>query len=92
MNKETVISNAMETIVFRGRQKKAVTAPAYDEYKMMFSLCDIFNRNLHDRGWPLSIGGHGIYGEARVQHNFAMASILENVFNVYYLSHNSAGE
>jgi hypothetical protein len=86
--KKTVISNAMETLVLRGRQEKA---PAYDEYKMMYSLCDIFVRNLHDRGWPLSIGGHGIYGEARVQHNFAMASILENVFNVY-LSHNSVGE
>jgi hypothetical protein len=71
--------------VFRGRQEKAVTANAYDEYKMMYSLCDIFNRLTAFNWWSWDIR------RSTCAHNFAMASILENLFNVY-LSHNSAGE
>ena len=31
----------------------------------------------------MRFGGHGVYAEPRVEHNFAMSSILQNTFNVY---------
>ena len=40
--------------------------PAYDAYKEMFSVCDIFNRNLKDRSWPMRFGGREVYAEPRV--------------------------
>ena len=72
----------MEPNPRRGRSRTFLI-PAYDAYKEMFSVCDIFNRNLKDRSWPMRLGGRGVYAEPRDEHNVAMSSILQNTFNVY---------
>jgi hypothetical protein len=65
----------------------------HDGSYTIFNLCDIFNRNLHDRSWPLRLGGHGVYTEPPTEHNFAfysiiLDSILENVFSLYMYMNN----
>jgi hypothetical protein len=57
--------------------------PGYDHYKAMFSLCDHFNRALHDRKWPHKSGGRYMPGDLGHQHNFALSCLLQNVFNAY---------
>ena len=58
--------------------------PCYDNYKTMFECCDRFNRNLHDRVWPHKRGGKNTPGEFGRQHDFALACILQNVYNAYH--------
>jgi hypothetical protein len=36
--------------------------PIFGHYKKSFSLCDTFNRALHDRTWPHKKGGRGVSG------------------------------
>jgi hypothetical protein len=60
------------------------TVPAYDAYKIGFSLCDSFNRHLHDKKWPHRSGGGTKPAGDGHQHKFAMASILQNTFNLFY--------
>lgn len=59
IGRKTVATNVMRRLAPLARTRNTYTTPAYDEYKHMFSLCDLFNRNLHDRGWPLRSGGRG---------------------------------
>ncbi len=49
----------------------------------MFSLCDKFNRRLHDRTWPFRLGGGSNFGEKSAISNFNFSAILENVLNAY---------
>jgi hypothetical protein len=62
-----------------GRNQKG----AYDIYKHCFNLCDIFNRQLHDRKWPFKRGGRNTMGEWGHQDNWAMSATLQNVFNCW---------
>ena len=51
--------------------------PAYDHYNSLFSICDNFNRALHDRTWPHKHGvGNGVAGDLGHKHNFALSSII----------------
>lgn len=63
--------------------KKSFLIPAYDAYKEMFSICDVFNRNLRHRSWPLRRADHSKYAEPGVEHNFAFSAVLQNVFSTY---------
>jgi len=57
--------------------------PGYTYYKTMFEVCDKFNRNLHDRAWPLKRGGKKIPGDLGCQHDFSMAAIIQNTIYAY---------
>ena len=57
--------------------------PIYDDYSMMFSGCDIFNRSLHDCVWYHKNGGHNKSGEVGRVNVFAMGCILHNTRNAY---------
>ena len=57
--------------------------PAYDNYKIMFTACDNFNRALHDRKWPHKRDGKKTRRELGHQHTFAMAVVLQNTFNLF---------
>ena len=61
--------------------------PAYDEYGVAFKDCDDFNAQLVECPWPYRRGGYKVSGEAGTQHDFAMACILQNIFNVYRTIH-----
>ena len=61
--------------------------PAYDHYNSLFSMCDNFNRALHDRTWPHKHGGSGVAGDLGHQHNFALSIVLQNTFNAYNCAH-----
>ena len=45
--------------------------------------CDRFNANLTERTWCHKHGGRNRLGDIGHQHNFAMSSILQNVFNAF---------
>jgi hypothetical protein len=62
---------------------KDTTIPAYDEYKSMFSVCDNFNRALHDRTFPHRKGHAKIPCDQGAVHDFAFSSILQNTINVF---------
>ena len=83
VGKKSVLTNTMIRTNTTRRGKKSFLIPAYDAYKEMFSICDIFNRNLRDRSWPLRQGGRDKYAEPGVEHNFAFSAVLQNVFSTY---------
>ena len=56
----------------------------YDVYKVMFQSCEDFNRHYRDRIWPHERGGHGVDGHFSRAHDFYLASILQNTFNLYF--------
>lgn len=58
--------------------------PLWDHYKICFSLCDRFNRELHDCTWPYRHGGGTRYGDFGAVHDFIFSSILENVNNAFF--------
>ena len=49
-------------------------------YKFGYNTCDRYSRNLHDRTWPHSRGGHGTKGDFLNQHDFVTATLLQNIF------------
>ena len=58
--------------------------PIYDVYKVAFSACDHFNRNLKDKKWPYSRGGRQIKGDQGKINDFFMACVLQNTFNSWF--------
>jgi hypothetical protein len=81
IGKKYCYSNAFRKA--RRTRTNSRVVPGYDLYKMSFSACDTFNRNLHDKKWPHRCGGHGTHGDEGHQNKFAMAVILQNTFNVF---------
>ena len=73
-----VTSNAFKKI--QKERAKAVDRPVYDIYGLIYSGCDHFNRNLHDRCFPYRKGGREAWGVAGNQHDFMFSSVLQNVF------------
>ena len=61
-----------------------MSIPVYSEYAIIFNLCDRFNRNLHERTWSHKSGGFHRMGEPGNYHNFALSSVLQNIFNLYH--------
>lgn len=57
--------------------------PVYFYYKVLYGMCDQFNRALHDRCWPYKRGGHGRKGELGAQNDFLMGCVLQNVINAF---------
>lgn len=89
VGKKFVITNSLfET---KGKTPKH-TIPAYDMYNVMYSLCDGFNRNLHDRTWPHRCSGGTNGGTAGVVHNFYFSAILQNTYNAYFDIHSKLTE
>jgi hypothetical protein len=80
VGKKCVLTNAFTKADGRGSDH---SVPVYDDYKTMFSMCDKFNRALHDRKWPHRAGGNDVMSDAGTQDAFAMACILQNTFNAF---------
>jgi hypothetical protein len=73
VSKKVVLTNCMIKKNKNPRDRSCTNViPAYEDYNIMFNLCDILHRYLHDRSWSLP-----------TEHNFAFYSILENVFSLY---------
>ena len=81
LGKKFVISNAY---THTKKKPKLSEIPVYDDYRVLFSKCDNFNSNLYQCTWPHKHGGKCMLGEPGTESNFAMSSILQNVFNAYY--------
>lgn len=80
LGKKMVWSNCFTP---KGKKCPKQRIPIYDEYSKMFSVCDSFNKGLHDCVWPHKCGGYtmpGVQGQVNV---FAMACILHNTRNAY---------
>lgn len=80
INQKTVLSNAF---IHRKMKPASAAVPVYDEYKAAFAFCDKFNKALYQRCWPHKQGGNSMLGDVGHQHNFALSSTLQNVFNAY---------
>ena len=84
VGKKYCLSNAVNQITRRGTSSAGTQLRgAYDIYKVCFSLCDKYNRALHDRKWPHKHGGRNVAGEWGHQDNYAWSCLLQNVFNLY---------
>lgn len=57
--------------------------PAYDMYSVMFAVCDLFNRGLHDCTWPHRTGGGTCEGTNGIVHDFFFTAILKNTMNAW---------
>jgi hypothetical protein len=80
IGKKYVLTNAFTKQTSGGGIHKQ---PAYDEYSIMFSLCDRFNSKLHDCTFPHKKGGRNRRGEEQTLNDFYFSSILQNVFSAY---------
>lgn len=84
IGKKYVLSSA-----FTQQQKRSspYLIPAYDDYKVMFSLCDQFNRGLHDHTWPHRHGGGTRPGDLTCLFDFQFSCALQNAWNAYQCVH-----
>ena len=80
IGRKYVLSNAYQRI---SRKPKVGSIPVYDDYCSLFCKCDNFNSNLAECTWCHKHGGRNRMGDIGQQHNFAMSSVLQNVFNAY---------
>lgn len=81
IGKKYVISNAF---TFKRERGSPTIIPLYDLYKLTFSVCDNFNRALHDRTWPHRHGGGTKMGALASLNDFYFSSILQNVLNSWF--------
>jgi hypothetical protein len=65
------------------KKQGANVIPGYDQYRFVFSLCDIYNKQMHHAPRPHKRGGFLRRGEEGKEHDFAMVCILLNTFNAY---------
>ena len=56
----------------------------YKTHEDMLQCCDEFNCHYRDRTWPHERGGHGVGGQSSRIHDFHLASILQNTFNLFF--------
>ena len=63
--------------------RRKVEVPGYDEYREGFSICDKFNKGLHDIAWPFRRGGRNTPGEAGSINDFLQAGIIKNTLTAY---------
>jgi len=80
VGKKFVITNAVQHL--RKRPSKYMI-PAYDVYKILFSLRDKFNRRLHDHCWPHKHGKGTTTGDKLSINDFYFSCILQNVNNAF---------
>jgi hypothetical protein len=66
----------------RDLSSSTLIIPGYDAYDLMFFLCDVFNRNLHDRKFPHKPGS-----DYASMHDFTMSVTLQNVLNIFCYLH-----
>jgi hypothetical protein len=71
------------TLERRWSKSQSQSIPIFDLYKLTFSVCDRFNKNLCHRTWPHKKGGKSTPGAPGVQHDFMFSVLLQNVFNCY---------
>lgn len=81
IGRKYVMGNVMNHI--KNTKQPADEVPGYDLYALMFSVCDRYNRKLHDKTWPHKQGGHGMLGDAGKQDDFAFSCSLQNIISVY---------
>lgn len=70
-----ILSNAYSK--HQGNTEKAYV-PGCDDFSLMFSVCDHFNRELHDRTWPFRLPS-----DLLQLHNFHFSCLLLNVLHIY---------
>lgn len=80
IGKRWVISSAYKRVV---KTRKTYYKLAYDDYKLMFALCDKFNQALHDHTLSHRSGGSSVTGEEGRLHTFYMGCIIQNVLNAF---------
>ncbi len=83
LGKRWEMSNACELQV-----SSSVTenVPLFDLYRATFSVCDYFNRSLHDCTWPHKTSGKNSSGSKRKQNDFILSCILHNTSSVFATS------
>jgi hypothetical protein len=81
IGRKNVMSNAFQVTQKKHRK---YYVPVFDEFGVLFSTCDRFNRRLYQCTWPHKRGGRSMLGDRGAQHNYAMSSVLQNVFNVWF--------
>lgn len=80
VGKKYCLTNAVTRTQGKPRTK---ILPVYDGYKLIFSVCDEFNRRFHDRTWPHRASGGGKPGEPAARMDFYFSSILQNTLNIW---------
>lgn len=83
VGKKYVLTNAL----FKedGKTPKC-SIPGVDMYNVMFSVCDQFNRKLHDCKWPHRSGG-SVPGTFGAVHDFFFTALLRNTYHAYFDIH-----
>lgn len=80
IDKKYVLSNAFYLKVSSTRRSAIAKGPVYSYYKITFSLCERFNRRLHNKKICHRTGGGGRYEENKHIHKLFMICIIKNTF------------
>jgi hypothetical protein len=89
VGKKYTLTNAL--FKEQGRTPKH-SIPGYDMYTYMFSLCDQFNRGLHDCTWPHRNGGGKQQGTSGTVHDFYFSAILQNTMHAWFAVNSEADQ
>jgi hypothetical protein len=89
IGRKFVLTNAFSHKKKRGKPHVLV---GYDAYKIAFSLCDHFNRELHDRTWPHKHGGRNSSGDRGAISDFLFSIVLVNVLSAYHCARGTTYE
>jgi len=90
IGKKQVVTSAMKRMGGYVQPKQLI--PAYDLYKVLFSACDHFNKDLSGHTWPMKHGGKGTVGDLGAEDDFAFASLLQNVHDADHEINKREGE
>jgi hypothetical protein len=80
LGKKYCMSNAFYDVSGRNNVNEV---PMYDCYKHMFSVCDRFNKSLHNHMWPFRHGGMHSRGDLRLISDFHFSAFLINVLHAH---------
>jgi len=89
IGKKQVVTSAMKRTGGYIQPKQLI--PAYDLYKVLFSACDHFNKDLSGHTWQMKHGGNGMLGELGAEDDFVFSSLLQNVINADHEINNKDG-
>ena len=63
--------------------KKGGYIPGFDHYEHAFNICDVFNRELHDKSWPYRYSGKSQSSEIQAGSDFLITIATVNMWNYW---------
>jgi hypothetical protein len=67
----------------QNERKAPASVPGFDHYEAAFNVCDVFNRQLHDKSWPYRYSGKAITSEYQAGSDYLFTVAVVNMWNYW---------